>query len=440
MIVFCTTCKGRAQHIERTLPKNLADNQGANSKFVLLDYNSPDNLLGYLRKNHRQAIESGKLVIYSYAEPGPFRMAHAKNMAHRLGIMEGGDILVNLDADNFTGPGFADYIEERFQEEDIFLWARMVKEGPGRLARGIAGRIVVSAKAFINAGGYDEKFETWAPDDADFTARLERLGYIAREIDRLYLDAVLHNERVRFREYPHARKNIDDYDLGKLIESDATISNFGKCGIGRVFRNFSRWATEILALPTRIFGIGMHKTATRSLNAALRALGLDSMHWENPQRAKAIWQEMPSGRSETIEKHYAACDLPITLLYEQLDKAYPGSKFILTVRDEEKWLKSVKNHWSYEYNGFRASWDQDPITHHIHQALYGQKHFESELFIARYRRHNAEVKEYFKNRPDDLLVMEMDEGAGWLELCGFLGKPIPPFSYPREYATVTYAA
>ena len=26
MIVFCTTCKGRAQHLEQTLPQNLADN------------------------------------------------------------------------------------------------------------------------------------------------------------------------------------------------------------------------------------------------------------------------------------------------------------------------------------------------------------------------------------------------------------------------------
>ena len=45
-------------------------------------------------------------------------MAHAKNMAHRLGIIEGADILCNLDADNFTGPGFASYIAEQMQAGD----------------------------------------------------------------------------------------------------------------------------------------------------------------------------------------------------------------------------------------------------------------------------------------------------------------------------------
>ena len=50
MIVFCTTCRGRADHVEKTLPQNLADNP--NSKFVLLDYNSQDNLVPYLKANH----------------------------------------------------------------------------------------------------------------------------------------------------------------------------------------------------------------------------------------------------------------------------------------------------------------------------------------------------------------------------------------------------
>ena len=33
-----------------------------------------------------------------------------------------------------------------------------------------------------------------------------------------------------------------------------------------------------------------------------------------------------------------------------------------------------------------------------------------------------------------LLVMEMDKGAGWFELCNFLGKPMPAEPYPRAYA------
>jgi hypothetical protein len=32
-------------------------------------------------------------------------------------------------------------------------------------------------------------------------------------------------------------------------------------------------------------------------------------------------------------------------VFKQLDKAYPGSKFILTMRPEAAWLRSVERHW-----------------------------------------------------------------------------------------------
>src|SRR5215469_11906059 len=124
-IAFCTTCKNRTSHLRQTLPSNLADNADyPDCKFVVLDYNSRDDLLDYLVAHHARDIASGRLVVYSMPPPGgveiPFRMAHAKNMAHRCGILEGATILVNLDADNFTGPGFAGYVAEEMAP-DAFL-------------------------------------------------------------------------------------------------------------------------------------------------------------------------------------------------------------------------------------------------------------------------------------------------------------------------------
>src|SRR5277367_4884887 len=144
-------------------------------------------------------------MVYSFPDAGPFKMAHAKNMAHRLGILEGADILVNLDADNFTGWGFAEYIAAAFesyynQKQDVFMWAKMIK---GQLPRGINGRIAVSKDAFLKVGGYDEQFHTWSPDDKDFNLRLRRLGYKPVEIDPSYLNAIRHNDKIRFKEYEH---------------------------------------------------------------------------------------------------------------------------------------------------------------------------------------------------------------------------------------------
>lgn len=438
MIVFCTTCKGRVQHIEQTLPANLKDAESSDCKFLVLDYNSTDYLCDYLT-SFRDEIEKGKLVVYSFKQPGPFKMAHAKNMAHRLGILEGGDILCNLDADNLTGPGFAEYIAKRFTEatDEIFLWAKMIQ---GKLAKGISGRIVVSARAFLNAGGYDERYSTWGPDDKDFQTRLRRMGYQACQIPPDFLLAVLHNNRMRFKEYPEAQTLMGEEQFHQEIyESENTVVNWGRFGEGIVFRNldFSRPIT-LGPLPTRIFGIGMHKTATTSLNKALKLLGVNSAHWKTAHWAKAIWEEMSaSGRSSTLERSYALCDLPIPLLYRELDSAYPGSKFILTIRDEQTWIESVKKHWSPRHNPFRRQWDTDPFTHRVHKLLYGQKNFDAEIFLARYRKHNAEVVKYFadRERENDLLVMDMDAGAGWPELCGFLNVPVPAIPYPKAFAT-----
>jgi hypothetical protein len=424
------------------------------AKFIVLDYGSRDNLLSYLKTSYAEEIESGRLVVYSLLSPlGPFRMAHAKNMAHRLGMIEGGEILVNLDADNFTGEGFAHYIAQQFAaDDDVFLWSEMIQ---GVLPRGIHGRIAVTARAFLNSGGYDEKYDTWGPDDKDFNARLRRLGYSPRKIDRRFLEkGVNHNDRMRFREYPHVAEIADYDDQFNLSDETSTIANYGNIGCGRVLKmqsgaymgdgdlipevphNYDPTTSlkgfDLKPLPTRIFGIGMHKTATTSLHTALGILGFDSVHWKTAHWAKAVYHEMmEQGRSLTLEKHYAACDLPITILYEELDKAYPGSKFILTVKDEERWLKDVRDHWGYDTNVFRHTWDKDPFSHKLHQIIYGQRHFDADVFLARYRRHNAEVLEHFKDRPDDLLVMNMDKEAGWWELCNFLGRPMPNAPYPR---------
>src|ERR1700722_3325739 len=491
-IIFCTTAKGRTQHIEQTLPANLRDNAGyENCKLVLVGSCDPGPLRDYLWNRHQADMESGRLAIYHHfgnehfggargrpplganwgllgCRDVPFRMAHAKNMAHRLGILEGGEILVNLDADNFTGPGFAKWIAKQFTEwcsecggvdvekikglypaladkfepcpkcegrgydlnRNIFL---CTVKATGDFRRGVSGRIIVTANAFLKAGGYDERYETWAPDDKDFNARLQRLGYRDMMIDRHHIDAVHYNDKIRFREYPQAKNKMEEYEA-QVAVSENTVVNFGRFGEGIVFKNFGSEPIVLGPLPTRIFGIGLHKTCTTSLYTALGLLGFEAAHWEGPQWAKNIWLEMRAGRSLTVEKCYAITDLPITLLYRELDKAYPGSKFILTVRDEAKWLDSVRRHWSYERNPWRATWDNEPaaFTHRIHHELYGQRHFDAEVFLARYRRHNAEVRDYFKGRyAEDFLVLEMENPQSqWGPLCRFLDRPVPTVNYP----------
>lgn len=440
VIAFCTTCKGRAQHIKETLPRNLADNVTPYSKFILLNYNSDDDLLHYILTYHMADLRSGKLVLYSFLDEVPFHLSHAKNMAARLGMIEGADILCTLDADNFTGYGFDSYIIEKMKEPGVFLCPnfpliRSLPYGPERPQRGFAGRLVLRAQEFIKAGGYDETFDTWRGEDIDMLMRLQRMGYTMRHIDNKYLNAIPHNAEVRFKYYPAARQ-YENKEAERLIaERTGTVVNYGNIGVGTVYRNDDSIPMVINPLPTRVFGIGLHKTATTSLHKAFQILGFDSLHWGTGE-APRIWNEMLHvGKSETLERFYSACDLPIPLLYKQLDKAYPGSKFILTIRDEDKWLKSVEGLYDPDLNPTHWTWNTYPITNRLHTALYGRTDFDPTTMIERYRRHNNEVMDYFLNRPQDLLVMWMDNGAGWPDLCNFLRISIPEIPYPFLYVT-----
>ena len=64
-ISFCTTCMGRLHDLKVTLPFNIKDNQDYDDlEFVILDYNSGDNLWDWMKNNMSHEIEIGKVSYY----------------------------------------------------------------------------------------------------------------------------------------------------------------------------------------------------------------------------------------------------------------------------------------------------------------------------------------------------------------------------------------
>lgn len=60
----------------------------------------------------------------------------------------------------------------------------------------------------------------------------------------------------------------------------------------------------------------------------------------------------------------------------------------------------------------------------------GRPKGNEDIYIARYERHNREVMEYFKDRSEQLLVLNITAGEGWTKLCPFLNEQIPSISFP----------
>ena len=175
----------------------------------------------------------------------------------------------------------------------------------------------------------------------------------------------------------------------------------------------------------KVFCIGAHRTGTRSLAKALDLLGFNCCHWESHKR---VMDDVRAGNFalSVMEEYDAAADFPIPSIYRELDAAFPGSRFILTVRNRQAWLESVRKHL-----GHRGLAEEE-------QLFYGVKRFDAELFLRRFDEHNESVREYFAGR-SDLLVIDVTAGEGWEKLAPFLGVPVPqrPFPNVRERPRVT---
>jgi len=168
-VSICTTCMGRAHDVKVTLPKNLADNADyANVEFVILDYNSPDDLEDWMRRNMREQIESGRVAYYKTTEPTCYSMCHSRNVAF---LAATGEVVNNVDADNWTGAGFAAYVNRLANQQP-----RRAVFAKGR--RNLRGRIGFWRDEFIDLlGGYDERFVGRGPDDRDLFNRAVLHGF-----------------------------------------------------------------------------------------------------------------------------------------------------------------------------------------------------------------------------------------------------------------------
>ncbi len=53
-----------------------------------------------------------------------------------------------------------------------------------------------------------------------------------------------------------------------------------------------------------------------------------------------------------------------------------------------------------------------------------------------YEDKNNEIIDYFKDRPDDFMILDLEKGDGWFELVNFLGKDfLKPFPHANKMRT-----
>jgi hypothetical protein len=166
----------------------------------------------------------------------------------------------------------------------------------------------------------------------------------------------------------------------------------------------------------KVFGIGLSRTGAMSLNRALGLLGYRS-HFVK------TYTEF----ERTIADYDAYTHTPLAAIWRELDQRFPGSKFILTVREHESWIRSCSAMY-----GAQSGVSEPEHMLENRRRVYGTEHFDPGDFSRHYERHLADIQEHFKDREGALLLFDVCGGEGWEKLCPFLGRPVPGEPFPRQ--------
>ncbi|MGE3713976.1 MAG: glycosyltransferase family A protein [Alphaproteobacteria bacterium] len=220
-ISFCTTCKGRLHHLQQTLPQNLANTADYdNVEFVILNYDSPDNLDSWIREHYADEIASGRIRYARVDDKPHFHMAHAKNLSHRLAT---GDILCNLDADNIIAPNSARWMAEQFAQKPDIVIRNMWEPIHRRLLqghlndKGFGGRIAITRDNFNRLHGYDENMPGWEGDDDNLIARAQHTGLqLIKVPNHLKGCIIAHSDETRTEHMAPQVKERSDAVLAKV--------------------------------------------------------------------------------------------------------------------------------------------------------------------------------------------------------------------------------
>ena len=172
---------------------------------------------------------------------------------------------------------------------------------------------------------------------------------------------------------------------------------------------------KIWLVMQKIFGIGMPRTGTASLNEALKKLGFFSKHF-------------PESLDE-IADYDAATGLSVCYWHKKLFKIYPESKLILTVRYPTDWVNSMKQIMDTEID-IKYTSKHRRIIEEANFDLLGAVNFDRAGFLNGYKNHITNMMKLYGGK-NNYLVLDICGGDGYEKLCDFLDLPLIKDDFPH---------
>lgn len=210
---------------------------------------------------------------------------------------------------------------------------------------------------------------------------------------------------------------------------------------------FLKGALQSVGKP-KVFCVGRNNTGLASMREAFIQLGLVVGNKKFGELLLHDWGRRNFRRLYILcltaqAFHDAPFSYPFTFI--ALDQKFPRSKFILTVRDDpEAWYQAkIEFHKEFFGDGQLPSWEDLKAENYIYKGrmsdairlrfvIPDNDPYNKEILIADYISHNKAVIEYFRHRPNDLLVLNVGHPDAMDSLCDFLGKPRIGWKFPQD--------
>ncbi|WP_371257794.1 sulfotransferase [Pseudoalteromonas sp. '520P1 No. 423'] len=161
----------------------------------------------------------------------------------------------------------------------------------------------------------------------------------------------------------------------------------------------------------KIFIIGLPRTATTSVCAAMLELGFKTAH--------------TAYTNQSMNDAQVIADTPVFCDYQLLDKTYPNAKFIYLQRDSTVWLPSIRQLLIRMYKNLqRTDGGFNPTLKRCYNDIFSPltlENIENDDFLQScYDRHQQGINEYFKGREQDLLQIDVSDKNSFDSLLAFL--------------------
>ncbi len=163
---------------------------------------------------------------------------------------------------------------------------------------------------------------------------------------------------------------------------------------------------------SKVFAIGFNKSATTSLHTLFQSLGLTSYHGGE-------WRDC---EDMSLLNNFDCFSDGYPKNHNKLDALFPGSKFILQVRDLKSWVYSRLAHIRRvkALNTYKGSAIWDETEHAV------------KFWIQQRNDYHLEVMSYFENRPADFLIVNVtkDQRSAQkiVDFLGFTGNYTMPYA------------